>query len=285
VTYWQAALTLTLVLSSLLAEAGDKAKPSASPSASPAPVIPKASPTPTPKALDPTEAYRQAVSLINRRQLKRYPEAKRLFASVPKGHDLYPDAQAYLEWITADLLVREATKEFRAGQVAPALAKLDRARKFKVLGPRAIQSVDQRRLRWTAAVGACRKGIDYVTRGKPLRAKMELRPIAEGKLKGVVREVAKAYLAQAEGKTKKVPDRERELGRKLMRLDPKLLLPPNRPKPKKSKPAKKPKNKDGWDDWDDGKSKKTKTPSKSDSDWGDDDWDDSEKAKSKTKPD
>lgn len=259
---WRAALFSIWTCALLtLASAGDEGRPSPTPAPSPTPT-----PTAKPGPLDPVEAYSRAVALINRRQVKAYPEAKRLFASVPKGHELYPDAQAYLEWVEADLLVREATKDFRGGEVARALGKLDRARKFKVLGPRAKESVDQRRAAWTRAVTACRKGIDYVTRGKLLQAKMQLRPVAEGRLKGAVRAVAKAYLALAEEKVKEVPARERELGRKLNRLDPKLLLPPKKPVANKKKPSKKADAKKGgksddgwsdseWSDWDDGKSK------------------------------
>ena len=96
---------------------------------------------------------------------------------------------------------------------------------------------------------------------------MELRPLAEGPQKGALREVARAYLALAEGKIKQVPARERELGRTLLRLDPKLLVAKKPKKPAKPKPKAK-KSDDGWDDgwsdseWDDEKSKQPKSEPK-----------------------
>jgi len=252
----RAALVLVLALAGVSHAAPDG---EGNPKASPAP-----SATPKPK-LDATGAYLHAVELLKKGS-KAYPEAQRLFRQVPKGHEYHPDATAYLEWLEADLLVRKATTAFRKGEVAPALALLDKARKFKVLGPRAIKSVDDRRQSWTKAVLACRKGIDYANRGKLLQAKMELRPVAEGPLKGGVRAVARAYLSLAEGKTKKVPERERELGRKLLRLDPKVLVSTKPKKPAKGKGKGKKKNKDGWDegwsDWEEGKSKQPRNTSK-----------------------
>lgn len=98
------------------------------------------------------DAYVAAVQLVQSGQPEDYPRARELFAQVPKGAVVYPDAEAYLGWLEADALVREGARLFAEGALEEALSALAQALENPFLGPEALESVRVRAWDWASAL-------------------------------------------------------------------------------------------------------------------------------------
>lgn len=120
------------------------------------------------------EAYTRAVDIVNARDLANYPTAIRLLNQVDKRSRIYPDAQAYLQWIEADLKVRDAKKAYDAGEDEKAFRLLREALQYEVLGPEAKLSVQQRQQNWRLVVGGFKRGMVAYRQGKSAEAKAQL---------------------------------------------------------------------------------------------------------------
>jgi hypothetical protein len=107
---------------------------------------------------DATADYEAGVAVVKAREVDRYDEARRHLAAIPEDATLYPDAQAYLQWIDADVRVREAVANYLRGEVALALAKLEDTLAMPVLGPEARRSVELRGRRWSQTSRALQEG-------------------------------------------------------------------------------------------------------------------------------
>lgn len=115
---------------------------------------------------DAERAYVEAVALVQKGEVADYPRARELFACVPKGALVYPDAEAYLGWLEADALVREASESFARAEVGPALDLLARALENPFLGPEAVAGVRTRARDWGLAL----EGLQAMERAQDLAA-------------------------------------------------------------------------------------------------------------------
>lgn len=125
------------------------------------------------------ERYRLAVDIVNNRDLANYRTAIDLLEKVDPRSRIYPDARAYLDWIHADLKVREAKKAYDLGEAERAFALLSEAMQSEVLGPEARMSVQTRRQAWLQVVNSWRRGIGLCRDGKMTEAKTHLSKVLE----------------------------------------------------------------------------------------------------------
>jgi hypothetical protein len=119
------------------------------------------------------EYYVQATKLINQRILAKYPEAQRLLAQVDRRSRIYQDAQAYIDWIEADLKVRQAKRAYDIADSRQAFTLLNEALRYEVLGPEARNSVLSRRHHWARVVRSYERGMQYFHEGQTKDAKEE----------------------------------------------------------------------------------------------------------------
>ncbi len=102
--------------------------------------------------------YKQATDIVGQRVVTRYPEAQRLLDRIDQRSRIYPDARAYLQWIEADLQVRQAQKAYENGDDRRAFELLRLALQHDVLGREAIKSVSDRNQAWSRVVKAYQLG-------------------------------------------------------------------------------------------------------------------------------
>lgn len=125
------------------------------------------------------ERYRLAVDIVNNRDLPNYRTAIDLLQKVDPRSRIHPDARAYLDWIDADLKVREAKKAYDQGEDPRAFALLREAMQYEVLGPEARLSVQTRRQSWLQVVNSWRRGMALCRDGKITEAKAQLEKVIQ----------------------------------------------------------------------------------------------------------
>lgn len=104
--------------------------------------------------------YQRGVDIVAVRDVENYPTATRLFERIDRRSRIYPDAQAYIQWIDADLKVRQAQRAYETGDAKRAFQLLGEALQHEVLGPEARQSVRTRRTKWGQVFTAYQRGIE-----------------------------------------------------------------------------------------------------------------------------
>jgi len=112
--------------------------------------------------------YQRSVDIVNGRDVNNYQTALRLLEAVTKGGPqirISPDAQAYYQWIQADLDVRQAQRHYENGDERRAFMLLDKAMQFEVLGPEARNSVKTRKTSWKRVVTAFNEGMRLYEQG------------------------------------------------------------------------------------------------------------------------
>jgi tetratricopeptide (TPR) repeat protein len=125
------------------------------------------------------DRYRQAVDIVNARDLVNYRVAIDMLEKVDPGSRIHPDARAYLDWIDADLKVREAKKAYDQGEDRRAFDLLREAMKYEVLGPEARLSVQNRRQSWLTIINSWRRGMGLYQEGKSAEAKAQLEKVIQ----------------------------------------------------------------------------------------------------------
>ena len=123
------------------------------------------------------EFYRLAVDIVNNRDLPNYQTAIRYLKQVDPRSRIYPDAKAYLDWIDADLKVREAKKAYDQGEEKRAFDLLREAMAYEVLGPEARLSVQTRQQSWKQVINSYKRGMLSYKQGKNTEAKSELEKV------------------------------------------------------------------------------------------------------------
>jgi pSer/pThr/pTyr-binding forkhead associated (FHA) protein len=148
--------------------------------------------------------YMRAVDIVQVRDVANYPKALRLLDGISPRSRIYPDARAYMDWIDADLKVREAKRAYDQGDEQRAFLLLNEALRHEVLGPEARASVRTRRQKWAKvarhfAVGMqlsrsgqlteCKREFEAVLQSEPNRenrfhslARKQLNHIAQGEM-------------------------------------------------------------------------------------------------------
>lgn len=130
--------------------------------------------------------YQRAVDVVNGRDVNNYQTALRLLEAVTKGGPqirISPDAQAYYQWIQADLDVRQAQRHYENGDERRAFMLLDKAMQFEVLGPEARNSVKTRKTSWKRVVTAFNEGMRLYEQGT---ADMDVRRRAQEEFERVL---------------------------------------------------------------------------------------------------
>lgn len=119
------------------------------------------------------EIYQRAVDIVSVRDVDNYPTAQRLLARIERRSRIYPDSQAYIQWIDADLKVRQAQKAYEGGDEARAFKLLNEALQHEVLGPEARASVRTRRQNWGRVVTAYNRGMELFNNNRTTEAQDE----------------------------------------------------------------------------------------------------------------
>ncbi|RMG17730.1 MAG: FHA domain-containing protein [Planctomycetota bacterium] len=103
--------------------------------------------------------YVRAARLIDQRIVAKYSDARRMFEQIDRRSRVYPDAQAYIDWIEADLKVRKAQRAYDIGDAAEAFRLLEAARQYASLGPKAKESIEDRQVAWQRVVREYKGGM------------------------------------------------------------------------------------------------------------------------------
>lgn len=119
------------------------------------------------------EIYQRAVDIVSVRDVDNYPTAQRLLARIERRSRIYPDSQAYIQWIDADLKVRQAQKAYEGGDETRAFKLLNEALQHEVLGPEARASVRTRRQNWGRVVTAYNRGMELFNNNRTREAQDE----------------------------------------------------------------------------------------------------------------
>jgi pSer/pThr/pTyr-binding forkhead associated (FHA) protein len=125
------------------------------------------------------DLYQRAVDVVSVRDVDNYPTATRLLERIDRRSRIYPDAQAYIHWIDADLKVRQAQRAYEQGDERRAFQLLTEAQNHDVLGPEARASVSQRRLTWSRVVTAYNRGMELFNAGKTREAQEEFERVIQ----------------------------------------------------------------------------------------------------------
>jgi pSer/pThr/pTyr-binding forkhead associated (FHA) protein/outer membrane protein assembly factor BamD (BamD/ComL family) len=125
------------------------------------------------------ELYQRGVDIVNARDLDNYPTAQRCFGSVDRRSRIYPDAQAYLGWIEADVQVRQAQQAYEQGDERRAFKLLNDALQHAVLGQQARDSVRTRRATWGRVTAAYNRGRELLNAGRTAEAKEEFQRVIQ----------------------------------------------------------------------------------------------------------
>jgi tetratricopeptide (TPR) repeat protein len=125
------------------------------------------------------QLYQRAVDIVGVRDVDRYPEALRLLGQIDQRSRIHPDAQAYVQWIDADLKVRQAQRAYQQGDERRAFALLTAALQHEVLGPEARNSVRQRRQNWSRVVTAYTRGMQLFNSGQRAQAQEEFERVIQ----------------------------------------------------------------------------------------------------------
>jgi len=123
--------------------------------------------------------YLRAVEIVQMRDVKNYPVAVRLLQQIDRRSLIFPDAQAYISWIDADLKVRQARKAYDNGDKRRAFLLLNQALQHEVLGPEARASVRTRRQKWARVIRAFENGMRAYREGRTQDAEAELARVLE----------------------------------------------------------------------------------------------------------
>src|SRR5581483_8757738 len=102
-------------------EDGEKPRDPEKPDEKPAAEKPAASES------DAEAALREAVDIVQARDVAKYPKALAALERIPAGSRYYEDAQGYKTWIHCDTLVREGTALEKKGDADGARAKYEQA--------------------------------------------------------------------------------------------------------------------------------------------------------------
>lgn len=125
------------------------------------------------------ELYQRAVDIVSVRDVENYPTAVRLLSQIDRRSRIHPDAQAYIQWIDADLKVRQAQRHYELGDDARAFKLLTEALVHEVLGPEARASVRKRRQDWDRVVTAFKRGMDLFNGNKTREAQDEFQRVIQ----------------------------------------------------------------------------------------------------------
>lgn len=125
------------------------------------------------------ELYQRAVDIVTIRDVENYPAAVRLLEQVDRRSRIYPDAQAYIQWIDADLKVRQAQRHYEMGDHERAFKLLNEALQYEVLGPEARASVRTRRQNWGRVVTAFQRGMDLFNDNRTKEAQEEFQRVIQ----------------------------------------------------------------------------------------------------------
>lgn len=125
------------------------------------------------------EYYQTAVDIVSIRDVENYPRAVRLLEKVDRRSRIYPDAQAYIQWIDADLKVRQAQTYYHLGDEKKAFKLLNEAMQKEVLGPEARNSVRTRRTTWGRVVTAYQRGSELLDDGRTREAQEEFERVIQ----------------------------------------------------------------------------------------------------------
>jgi pSer/pThr/pTyr-binding forkhead associated (FHA) protein len=101
--------------------------------------------------------YQRAVEIVQSRNWKRYSSALDLLLAINPKSVIFDDGKAYVEWIRADLKVREATALYKKGDER-CLILMNEVVNVKVLGPEARRGVNSRRQVWNRVITAYNEG-------------------------------------------------------------------------------------------------------------------------------
>lgn len=123
--------------------------------------------------------FRSAISIVKSRGVGRYVQAAEMLKTIPASSSRYAEAQAYLEWIQADGMVRSATRCYHRGQVRRAFALLKQASAVKALGPSAHDSIKQRQLLWGRVIRSTHRAEKLIKDGKKSEAAIHLRYVVK----------------------------------------------------------------------------------------------------------
>lgn len=123
--------------------------------------------------------YQTAVDIVGIRDVDSYPKAVRLLERVDRRSRIYPDAQAYIQWIDADLKVRQAQVAYQLGDEKRAFKLLNEALLKEVLGPEARASVRSRRQTWGRVVTAFQRGSEMLDDGRTREAQEEFERVIQ----------------------------------------------------------------------------------------------------------
>ncbi len=125
------------------------------------------------------ELYQRAVDIVSVRDVENYPTAVRLLEQIDRRSRIYPDAQAYIQWIDADLKVRQAQRHYELGDHDRAFKLLNDALQYEVLGPEARASVRTRRQNWGRVVTAFQRGMDLFNGNRTKEAQDEFQRVIQ----------------------------------------------------------------------------------------------------------
>jgi pSer/pThr/pTyr-binding forkhead associated (FHA) protein len=125
------------------------------------------------------QIYMQAVDVATRRDDDKYPEAQQQLAQINRRSRIYPDAQAYIAWMEADLQVRQAQRAYDQGEAERALKLLNEALKHDILGKVARESVTERRTKWRIVINTYNQGLRNKTEGRTAEAQEDFRHVLE----------------------------------------------------------------------------------------------------------
>lgn len=125
------------------------------------------------------ELYQRAVDIVSVRDVENYPTAVRLLEQIDRRSRIYPDAHAYVQWIDADLKVRQAQRHYELGDDARAFKLLNDALQYDVLGPEARASVRTRRQNWGRVVTAFKRGMELFNGNRTREAQEEFQRVIQ----------------------------------------------------------------------------------------------------------
>lgn len=164
-------------------------------------------------------SYSRAVEIIQKRKVKRYPEALAMLKKVAEsGSKISASAKKWYEYGSADLKARRATAAYMQGKGELALKLLNETLASPALKGSSKSALQKRKELWTQVINAYDLGNDLVSKGRVRSARDRFRFVMQTVRSdnNVYRRLAESKLKELESQKNLTPDQLLDRARKAL---------------------------------------------------------------------